>query len=74
MRAKSTRLRLAAWITLGVSIAASLVELGREARSDEPGDCRQQMEKQDSQIAHAPHRNKPPESLEILMNLGPIRL
>jgi hypothetical protein len=39
------------------------------AGSDEPGDRRQQMEKQDSQIAHAPHRNKPPESLEILRNL-----
>ncbi len=45
MRAKSTRLRLAAWITLGVSIAASLVELGREARSDEPGDWSTPLEK-----------------------------
>ena len=39
------------------------------ARAGEQGDRRQQMEKQDSQIAHAPHRNKPPESLEILRNL-----
>ena len=39
------------------------------ARAGEPGDRRQQMEKQDSPIAHAPHRNKPPESLEILRNL-----
>jgi hypothetical protein len=39
------------------------------AGSDEPGDRRQQMEKQDSQIAPAPHRNQPPESLEILRNL-----
>jgi hypothetical protein len=28
------------------------------ARAGEPGDRRQQMEKQDGQIAHGPHRNK----------------
>jgi hypothetical protein len=28
------------------------------AGSGEPGDRRQQMEKQDGQIAHGPHRNK----------------
>ena len=60
---------LRSWRTRRLSSNPASAEFSHRTGSGEPGDRRQQMEKQDSQIAHDPHRNKLDGVVEMLSNL-----